>query len=65
MRVIATKLGFYGQLRYEGDEFDVPKGSKATWFKPVKGAADAAANVPTEPNQGAPAATDDPASGLT
>lgn len=36
MRVIVTAPGFWGQLRQPGEEFDVPEGSKATWFKPVK-----------------------------
>lgn len=36
MRVIVTAPGFWGQLHQPGEEFDVPEGSKATWFKPVK-----------------------------
>lgn len=36
MRVIATAVGFFDNLRQPGEEFDVPEGSKATWFKPVK-----------------------------
>ena len=32
MEVRALKTGFFGQLRNEGDVFDVPKGSKASWF---------------------------------
>lgn len=36
MKVIATKKGYHGKLREPGDEFDVPKGSKASWFEPVK-----------------------------
>lgn len=39
MRVRATAPGFYGILRIPGepnDEFDVPDGSKATWFEPVE-----------------------------
>lgn len=37
MKVIATKPGYFGKLRAVGEEFDVPDGSKATWFEPVKG----------------------------
>ena len=39
MQVIALKPGFYGQLRTPGTdsaEFDVPDGSKASWFVPAK-----------------------------
>ena len=36
MRVIATKPGFFDYLRQEGDEFEVPEGTKGSWFKPVK-----------------------------
>ena len=39
MRVRAIKPGFYGCLRLpdtDSAEFDVPDGSKATWFKPIK-----------------------------
>lgn len=36
MKVIATKNGFYGYYRNEGDVFDVPEGEKATWFEPVE-----------------------------
>lgn len=36
MEVAAIAVGFYGQLRQVGDVFDVPKGSKASWFKPTK-----------------------------
>ena len=35
MRVIATKPGFFDYLRQEGDEFEVPEGTKGSWFKPV------------------------------
>ena len=34
MRVIATKPGFFSYLRQEGDEFEVPEGTKGSWFKP-------------------------------
>lgn len=36
MKVIATKLGYYGRLREPGDEFDVPSDAKASWFEPVE-----------------------------
>jgi len=32
MKVIATKPGYFGKLRAEGDVFDVPEGTKASWF---------------------------------
>lgn len=35
MRVIATAIGYFGALRVEGDEFEVPDGTKGSWFKPV------------------------------
>lgn len=35
MKVIATKPGFHGTRRFEGDKFDVPDKAKASWFKPV------------------------------
>ncbi|MBR0568365.1 hypothetical protein J5J83_19765 [Azoarcus sp. L1K30] len=36
MEVIATKPGYHGKLRAVGDRFDVPPGSKATWFSPAE-----------------------------
>ncbi len=36
MKVIATKLGYFGKLRQPGDEFEVPDGTKGSWFEPVK-----------------------------
>ena len=36
MKVIATKLGYFGKLREPGDEFEVPDGTKGSWFQPVK-----------------------------
>lgn len=36
MEVIATKVGFYGRFREVGDKFEVPDGSKASWYEPVK-----------------------------
>lgn len=39
MKVIANAVGYAGkdghQLRQPGDVFEVPEGSKASWFKPV------------------------------
>ena len=36
MKVIATKLGYFGRLRQPGDEFEVPDGTKGSWFQPVE-----------------------------
>lgn len=36
MEVIATKLGYFGKLRQPGDEFEVPDGTKGSWFQPVE-----------------------------
>lgn len=36
MKVKAVKPGFFGKLREPGDEFEVPEGAKATWFKPIE-----------------------------
>lgn len=36
MKVIATKVGFFGSLREVGDKFEVPDGEKASWFSPVE-----------------------------
>lgn len=41
MKVKATQFGFFGgSRRRPGDEFEVPQGTKASWFAevPVKGA---------------------------
>lgn len=35
MDVIATKPGYFGKLRAVGDKFEVPDGTKGSWFKPV------------------------------
>ena len=36
MKVIATKTGFDGRkIRKEGEKFDMPEGSKASWFVPA------------------------------
>lgn len=52
MEVIATKPGYFGKLRQPGDKFEVPGGSKATWFVPVEQKAEGkkqAAAKPKEP----------------
>ncbi len=38
MKVIATKMGFFGSLRQPGESFDVPDGSKASWYAPADAA---------------------------
>ena len=35
MLVKATAKGYLGSLREKGDEFEVPDGTKGSWFKPV------------------------------
>lgn len=37
MRVKAIEVGFHGKLREVGEEFDISKGEKASWFVPVDG----------------------------
>lgn len=34
--VRATKAGFAGVVRQPGDVFDLPAGSKGSWFEPVE-----------------------------
>ena len=63
MRVIAIKPGFYGQLRTPGTdsaEFDVPDGSKASWFVPAKQSDDPEG----KPARGRKAPQSDPAGDL-
>ena len=37
MKVVATKRGYDGvKVREEGEEFEMPEGSKGSWFKPLK-----------------------------
>ena len=36
MEVIANKQGYFGKLREVGEKFDVPKGSKSSWFTPAE-----------------------------
>ncbi len=38
MRVVAIKAGYFGQLREAGEEFEVPDGTKGSWFQPVQAA---------------------------
>lgn len=35
MKVVAIKRGFYGQIREEGDAFEVEDGLTASWFESV------------------------------
>lgn len=41
MKVVATARGYLGAIREPGDTFDVPDGTKGSWFNPV-------ADVPVE-----------------
>lgn len=54
MKVIALKAGYFGKLRQPGDVFDVPEGSKASWFEPVEPKADGkkAAGKPEKQDDG-------------
>jgi len=52
MKVIALEPGYHGKLREKGDVFDVPAGSKAKWFAPVK--------VTAKPEGGKPEGTTNP-----
>lgn len=36
MRVVAKSIGYFGSLRAAGDEFEVPDGTKGSWFAPVE-----------------------------
>lgn len=36
MKVRATQRGQYGHVREIGDEFEVPEGTKGSWFEPVQ-----------------------------
>lgn len=35
MKVVAIKRGFYGQIREEGDTFEVEDDLTASWFSPL------------------------------
>lgn len=45
--VVAIARGYFGELRDEGDVFQVPEGAKGSWFRPVTDA-DVAADAPEE-----------------
>lgn len=49
MQVKAIFRGYHGALREPGDVFDVPKGSKATWFEPIAAQEEKKAPKGTEP----------------
>ena len=59
MKVIATKQGYFGKLRDVGDEFEVPEGTKGSWFKPVP-----ADEPEAKPARGRKASPTDPADDL-
>lgn len=46
MQVVALKQGYFGCLRTAGDVFEVPQGTKASWFAPVQPAQESAEAVP-------------------
>lgn len=52
MKVKAVKQGYFGKLREAGDVFEVPDGSKASWFEAVE---------PAEKPQARKAAKQEPA----
>jgi hypothetical protein len=35
MQVIAKAAGYHGRYRNPGDKFEVPEGTKGSWFTPV------------------------------
>ena len=50
MKVIATKRGYDGVVvREEGEEFEMPDGSKASWFLPTEGSKPARAKPKPDP----------------
>lgn len=53
MQVIATKAGYFGKLRQAGDKFDVPDGSKASWFAPSASVAESNGKKAKEETKGA------------
>jgi hypothetical protein len=59
MKVIAIKMGYYGQLREPGDEFDVEDGLKASWFVSADKAVSEKPKSTGKKPQGAPADTGD------
>lgn len=34
--MLATKPGYFGKLREPDDEFEVPEGAKASWFRAIE-----------------------------
>lgn len=53
MRVIATKIGFYGGARVrEGQVFNVPEGTTGKWFRPFVETAKPAESKKSEPKKG-------------
>lgn len=54
MQVIATAIGFDGkQIRNPGDKFDMPDGSKGSWFAPLlQGDTDKPAEKPAKGKKG-------------
>ena len=57
MKVTAIKQGYFGKLRAVGDEFEVPEGTKGSWFQPVK-------QKPAESDKAKAKAADKPADDL-
>ena len=52
MRVIATKPGFDGRkVRQPGEEFDMPEGSKGSWFAQVQKTESKKAKETAEPGK--------------
>ena len=47
MKVIALKQGYFGKLRQPDDQFEVPDGTKGSWFQPVKPVKPEAAEPPS------------------
>lgn len=56
MKVIALKQGYFGKLRQPDDQFEVPDGTKGSWFQPVK--QEAAAKGSKKPEATEPPAAD-------
>ena len=54
--VIATKLGYYGQLREPGAKFMVEDDLEASWFEPVERDEEPKKPEPNKPEPKKPAA---------
>lgn len=53
MRVIASKVGFFGGNRIRvGQVFDVPEGTTGKWFQPYAEAPKSAESKKSEPKKG-------------